>query len=108
MLSDGKTVCFEYWVIGICQKLEVNVDHFPTPLTCKIYVTSHCMGRARLHIERRLDPESEKPYADADDMIAHLKIVFYNPNRRVEALIAYHALRMKSRDSFTDFIADYL
>jgi hypothetical protein len=47
-------------------------------------------------------------YADADDIIAHLKTVFANPNRKAEAYTEYHKLKMKPRDSYTDFIAEFL
>ncbi|OQE59202.1 hypothetical protein PENNAL_c0337G11426, partial [Penicillium nalgiovense] len=34
--------------------------------------------------------------------------VFANPNRRAEAYTAYHKLKMKPKDSFTDFLAEFM
>jgi hypothetical protein len=55
-----------------------------------------------------MSADSSSPYADADDIIAHLKTVFANPNRKAEAYTEYHKLKMKPRDSYTDFIAEFL
>ncbi|KAJ5515156.1 hypothetical protein N7463_004708 [Penicillium fimorum] len=108
MLSDGKEVRFETWETVVRQKLEANADHYPLPVHRKLYVQSRCEGKAQLHIAPRLSAESSAPYADADDMIAHLKTVFANPNRRAEAYTAYHKLKMKPKDSFTDFLAEFM
>ncbi|KAJ5494129.1 hypothetical protein N7463_008420 [Penicillium fimorum] len=108
MLSDGKEVRFETWETVIRQKLEANADHYPLPVHRKLYVQSRCEGKAQLHIAPRLRIDASIPYTDADDMIAHLKTVFANPNRRAEAYTAYHKLRMKPKDNFTDFLAEFM
>jgi hypothetical protein len=51
---------------------------------------------------------SGSPYADSDDIIAHLKTVFANSNSKAKAYPKYHKLKMKHRDSYTDFIAEFL
>jgi hypothetical protein len=51
---------------------------------------------------------SSSPYADSDDIIAHLKTVSANSNSKSEACPKYHKLKMKPRDSYADFIAEFL
>ncbi|KUM55330.1 hypothetical protein ACN42_g11987, partial [Penicillium freii] len=108
MLSDGKEVRFETWETVIRQKLEANADHYPLPVHRKLYVQSRCEGKAQLHIAPRMSSDSSNLYVDAEDMITHLKTVFANPNRRAEAYTAYHKLMMKPKDSFTDFLAEFM
>ena len=108
MLSDGKQVRFETWETVMRQKLEANADHYPLPVHRKLYVQSRCEGKAQLHIAPRMGSDSNNLYIDAEDMIVHLKTVFANPNRRAEAYTAYHKLMMKPKDSFTDFLAEFM
>lgn len=108
MLSDGKEVRFETWETVMRQKLEANADHYPLPVHRKLYVQSRCEGKAQLHIAPRMSSDSSNPYVDAEDMITHLKTVFANPNRRAEAYTTYHKLMMKPKDSFTDFLAEFM
>ena len=108
MLSDGKQVRFETWETVMRQKLEANADHYPLPVHRKLYVQSRCEGKAQLHIAPRMGSDSSNPYMDAEDMIVHLRTVFANPNRRAEAYTAYHKLMMKPKDSFTDFLAEFM
>jgi hypothetical protein len=65
-------------------------------------------GKAQLHIAPRMDAASSRPYEDEEDILEHLKSVFANPNRKAEAYSAYHQLTMKPRDSFIDFLAEFL
>ncbi|KAI3115140.1 transcriptional regulator family: Zinc finger, CCHC-type [Penicillium roqueforti] len=51
---------------------------------------------------------SSNLYLDAEDIIAHLRTVFANPNRKAEAYTSYHKLTMKPRDDFTDFLAEFM
>ena len=108
MLNDGKEVRFETWETVIRQKLEANADHYPLPVHRKLYVQSRCEGKAQLHIAPRMNPTSTMPYADADDILAHLKTVFANPNRKAEAYTSYHQLMMKLSASFIDFLAEFM
>ena len=108
MLKDGKEVRFETWETVIRQKLEANADHYPLPVHRKLYVQSRCEGKAQLHIAPRMSATSTNPYADAEDIIVHLRTVFANPNRRAEAYTAYHKLKMKPKDDFTDFLAEFM
>ncbi|KAJ5816991.1 hypothetical protein N7447_009224 [Penicillium robsamsonii] len=108
MLNDGKEVRFETWETVIRQKLEANADHYPLPVHRKLYVQSRCEGKAQLHIAPRMSSDASFPYADAEDIIHHLKTVFANLNRRAEAYTAYHKLKMKPKDSFTDFLTEFM
>lgn len=108
MLNDGKEVRFETWETVIRQKLEANADHYPLPVHRKLYVQSRCEGKAQLHIAPRMSTDASTPYEDAEDIILHLKTVFANPNRRAEAYTAYHKLKMRPKDNFTDFLAEFM
>ncbi|KAJ5827771.1 hypothetical protein N7447_004534 [Penicillium robsamsonii] len=55
-----------------------------------------------------MSSDASFPYADAEDIIYHLKTVFANLNRRAEAYTAYHKLKMKPKDSFTDFLTEFM
>ncbi|KAI2732919.1 hypothetical protein DTO013F2_10515 [Penicillium roqueforti] len=92
----------------IRQKLEANADHYPLPVHRKLYVQSRYEGKAQLHITPRISATSNNPYADAEDIIVHLRTVFTNPNRRAEAYTAYHKLKMKPKEDFTDFLAKFM
>lgn len=52
--------------------------------------------------------DSSNLYMDAEDMIVHLKTVFTNPNRYTKAYTAYHKLMIKPKDSFTDFLTEFM
>ncbi|KAJ5836205.1 hypothetical protein N7447_002231 [Penicillium robsamsonii] len=87
MLNDGKEVRFETWETVIRQKLKANADHYPLPVHRKLYVQSRYEGKAQLHITPRLNAESMNPYRDSEDMIAHLKTVFANPNLNQDTVL---------------------
>jgi Skp family chaperone for outer membrane proteins len=108
MFSDGKEVRYEAWATIVRQKLIANADHYPQPVHRMLYVQSRCEGKAQLHIAPRMDAASSRPYEDEEDILEHLKSVFANPNRKAEAYSAYHQLTMKPRDSFIDFLAEFL
>ncbi|KAI2733994.1 hypothetical protein DTO013F2_10449 [Penicillium roqueforti] len=108
MLKDGKEVCFEIWEIVIRQKLEANADHYPLLVYRKLYVQSRCEGKVQLHIAPRMSATLNNPYADAEDIIVYLCTVFVNPNRRAEAYTAYHKLKIKPKEDFTDFLAEFM
>ncbi|KAJ5142511.1 uncharacterized protein N7515_001298 [Penicillium bovifimosum] len=107
-LNDGKEVRFETWETVIRQKPEANSDHHPLPVHRLLYVQSRCEGKAQLHIAPRMHAGASNPYLDAEDMISHLRSVFQNRNRESEALAQYQKLSMKPKDSFTDFLAEFM
>jgi hypothetical protein len=108
ILTDGKEVRFETWETVIRQKLEANADHYPLPVHRMLYVQSRCEGKAQLHIAPRMHADASNPYKDAEDIIGHLRSVFQNRNREPEALAKYQKLNMKPKDSFTDFLAEFM
>lgn len=73
-----------------------------------LYVNSRYNEKALIYISLRSDSNSENPYTDVEDIFVYLKTVFYNSNWYIEALIAYYNLKMKPKDAFTDFIAEFL
>ena len=92
----------------IRQKLEANTDYYPLPIYRKLYIQSRYEGKAQLYIAPRISADASTPYEDAEDIILYLKTVFANPNRRAEAYTIYYKLKMKPKDSFTDFLAEFI
>ena len=55
-----------------------------------------------------MSSDSSNLYVDARDIIAYLKTVFANLNRRAKAYTTYYKLIIKPKDSFTDFLAEFI
>lgn len=51
---------------------------------------------------------SSNPYLDAEDIIAYLRTVFANPNRKTEAYTNYYKLQIKPYNDFTDFLVEFI
>ncbi|KAJ5135346.1 uncharacterized protein N7515_004624 [Penicillium bovifimosum] len=107
MLSDGIDVR-ESWKTGIKRRLAGNPDHFPDANARIQYVQSRAEGQAFRHMAPRLDEDSSDPYKDYEDILAHMKTVFSNPNHVAEARAKYQRLTMKPRYQFTTFLADFM
>ena len=67
------------------QKLRANIDHFDTIELQIAYVTSLITGRAREHIIPRMRDESINKYLIVKDVFEHLKTIYSDPNRVVNA-----------------------
>ncbi|KAJ5845119.1 hypothetical protein N7534_008788, partial [Penicillium rubens] len=59
-----------------------------------------------LYIAPRISSDTSILYVDAKDIILHLKTIFANLNRRIEAYTVYYKLKIKPKDSFTNFLID--
>ena len=92
----------------IRQKLEVNTNYYPLPIHRKLYIQSRYEGKAQLYIAPRISSDTSLPYVDAKDIILHLKTIFANLNRRVEAYTVYYKLKIKPKDSFTNFLTEFI
>jgi hypothetical protein len=55
-----------------------------------------------------MNPSATLPYIDSDNVISYLRTVFSNPNRKAEAYTAYHKLKMKPKDDYADFLAEFM
>jgi hypothetical protein len=67
------------------QKLRANVDHFNTIELQMAYITSLIAGKAREHIIPHMRDELINKYLIIEDMFEHLKTIYSNPNRVVNA-----------------------
>ncbi|KAJ5264086.1 hypothetical protein N7497_003509, partial [Penicillium chrysogenum] len=59
-----------------------------------------------LYITPRISSDISILYIDAKDIILYLKTIFVNLNRYIEAYTIYYKLKIKPKDSFTNFLID--
>jgi hypothetical protein len=67
------------------QKLHANVDYFNTIELQMAYIISLIAGKAREHIIPYMYDESINKYLIVKDVFEHLKTIYSNPNRVVNA-----------------------
>jgi hypothetical protein len=89
-------------------KLAVNADRYQTSALRLAYVKSRCGGRASAHIISRSRSNVMKQYQDAPDIFDHLKTIFLDANRVLNAKRRYRRLFMKASDKFQDFLSEFL
>lgn len=109
ILTDGKPPgpTFDDWLLRMEDKLTANADRYPTPALRLAYVKSRCGGRAAEHIISRSRSKAMNQYQDAADIFDHLKTIFQDVNRIVNAKAKYRRLFMKASDKFQDFLSDF-
>lgn len=108
MLDDSKDLDFDVWRAQIESKLVGNADHYPTARLRVDYVATRCEGKARKHIGPRLRKGSTNLYADEAAILDHLEEIFSDPNRRTKARQDYQNLAMGNKDSFEDFLIEFV
>uniref|UniRef100_A0A093UM55 Transposon Tf2-6 polyprotein n=1 Tax=Talaromyces marneffei PM1 TaxID=1077442 RepID=A0A093UM55_TALMA len=86
--------------------LEANADHYPTPLARMQYVKSMCKGEAATHLLPRFRKDSPQRYRDAEDIIEHLKTLYMDENRIVNAKSKLRRLYMKD-SKFQVFLSQF-
>jgi len=106
-LADGKDPKFESWLIDIENKLEANADHYPTALARMQYVKSMCEGEAADHLLPRFRKDSPQRYRDINDIIEHLKTIYYNANHVTSATRAFQRLYMNDT-KFQIFLSKFV
>ncbi|KAJ5099346.1 hypothetical protein N7532_006347 [Penicillium argentinense] len=91
MLNDGKDVKFKTWRNEIRRKLLLNEDHYPTAAHQLTYVSSRCEGKARRHINPRMQDNAMNPrsYQNIQDVFDHLEGVFHDPNQKQAARVSH-------------------
>jgi hypothetical protein len=107
ILTDGKEPTFEDWLLRMEDKLSANADHYPTSALRLAYVKSRCGGRASDHIISRSRSDAINKYQDSADIFEHLKTVFLDVNRVLNAKGKYRRLYMKTFDKFQDFLSEF-
>lgn len=106
-LTDGKDPKFEAWLMNIENKLRVNADHFPTPESRIAYVASRCEGEAQEHILPRFREDATDAYQDVEDLIDHLKLLYLDENRVINARMEMRSLQMRKNDKFQEFLSKF-
>lgn len=107
LLTDGKDPDFDNWLMAMKQKLDSNADHFNTKKLRLAYIFSRTDGKARKHVAPRLRTDAITPYHDADDVFNHLDTVYGDPNKVINAKIAFRNLYQKN-NKFNDFLSEFL
>jgi hypothetical protein len=105
-LTDGADPKFESWLIDVENKLEANADHYPTPLARMQYVKSMCKGEAANHLLPRFRKDSPVRYRDVDDIIDHLKTLYLDENRVINAKVQLRRLFMRDM-KFQTFLSQF-
>jgi hypothetical protein len=108
ILTNGKNPTFEDWLSRMEDKLAANADRYQTPALRLAYVKSRCGGRASTHIISRSRSNVMKQYQDAPDIFDHLKTIFLDANRVLNAKRRYRCLFMKASDKSQDFLSEFL
>jgi hypothetical protein len=79
-LDDGKSPCFEDWLMLMKNKLAANTDHYSTPQLQKAYIVGQCTGDALKHVSPCMHDGMQNEYEDASDIFKHLESVYGDPN----------------------------
>jgi hypothetical protein len=72
------------------------------------YVTSLIVGKAKEHIMPHMCDELINKYLIVKDVFEHLKTIYSNPNRVVNAQYQFQSLQMRVIDQFHDFLSKFL
>ncbi|QKX64391.1 uncharacterized protein TRUGW13939_11565 [Talaromyces rugulosus] len=106
LLSDGIDPKYESWEIDVENKLEANADHYPTALARMAYVKGMCKGEAANHLLPRFRKDSAQRYQDVGDIFEHLRTIYMDENRVINAKMELRRLAM--RDSkFQIFLSKF-
>ncbi|KAL2007033.1 hypothetical protein VTN00DRAFT_8471 [Thermoascus crustaceus] len=108
LLTDGKDPKFEDWLSKMKNKLAVNADHYPSEELRMAYVENRVGGKASDHLAPRLRDEAPNRYQTADEIFAHLKTIYLDPNRIVNAKFKFRNLQMTPSDCYHDFVTEFL
>ncbi|KAK1144166.1 hypothetical protein N8T08_005830 [Aspergillus melleus] len=106
-LSDGKEPRFDDWIVLINAKLRANQDHYTTPDLRMTYVQSRTEGKALQHLVSRQQTRGNG-YRDENEMLEHLRSIYYDPNRAIIAKNKFRNLRMKKDDKFHEFLSEFI
>ncbi|KAE8548992.1 hypothetical protein EYB25_009375 [Talaromyces marneffei] len=105
-LNDGKDPLFESWLIDVETKLAENADHYPTARSRMHYVKSMCEGDAAEHLLPRFRNDSPYRYCDVQDIFDHLKTLYMDENRVVNAKMKLRRLVMREM-KFQTFLSQF-
>jgi len=107
VLVDGKDPKFESWLIDVEGKLEANADHYPTAQARMAYVKSMCKGEAANHLLARMRKDSPDRYHDVDDIFDHLRTLYQDANRVINAKMELRRLMMRDT-KFQPFLSQFV
>jgi hypothetical protein len=107
LLTDGKDPKFEDWSLRMNDKLTANADRYPTAALRLAYVKSRCSGQAAEHLVARSRIDAFNPYRDAVDVLEHLKTIYQDVNRTLNAKARFRRLFMKNGVRFQEFLSEF-
>lgn len=106
LLSDGIDPKYESWEIDVENKLEANADHYPTAQARLAYVKSMCKGEAANHLLPRFRKDSPQRYQDVSDIFEHLRTIYIDENRVINAKMELRRLTMRDM-KFQTFLSKF-
>lgn len=107
VFTDGKDgLPVEHWLVKMDGKMTADEDLMDTPKRRMVYVMKRVGGTAFDHLEPRARKNATRPWKDSDEMLAYLKQVFGDSNRRENAENEFRALRQSGKD-FNTFWAEF-
>lgn len=106
VLTDGIDPSYDEWTLKMQNKLEANLDHFPTLRLQIGYIQNRLAGEASRHVYPRLREGSRQQIKHPLEIFRVLEQIFADPNRRKTARREFKQLYQKN-DSFAVFWAKF-
>ena len=95
LLIEGTDPTFDNWKLQLQDKLEVNVDHFPTPRARMAYVFGCIGGDTQTHLCPWYAEDLADPFISKEEMIDYLSSIYKDPFKVQNACLNYKVLNMK-------------
>lgn len=107
-LTDGKELKFEHWLSRMNNKLRENADHFSTKFSKITYIENRTDRDAARHIALCMREDYPEKYLTADEVFEHLKEIYENSNKLLNAKNEYRCLVMRNNDDYHEFVTKFL
>src|SRR5450631_2852370 len=89
-------------------KFDINEDHFRSEKAKMGYLFSRTTGKAQKHLQPRYKSKDDFEYKTTEEMMETLRQVFNDPNKLLNAQLAFSELVMQKGEVFADFYTDFL
>ncbi|KAG6094416.1 hypothetical protein E4U14_008481 [Claviceps sp. LM454 group G7] len=101
-LDDAADPTYESWKGAISDKLSINEDWFTSERAKVAYVCSRTKGKALRHLDATRTSDGSRTLGTVAQILAHLDLIFLDPNRGYKAREAFGQLRM-THTGFQEF-----
>ncbi|KAG6122235.1 hypothetical protein E4U13_002849 [Claviceps humidiphila] len=101
-LDDAADPTYESWKGAISDKLSINEDWFTSERAKVAYVCSRTKGKALRHLDATRTSDGSRTLGTVAQILAHLDLIFLDPNRGYKAREAFGQLRM-THTGFREF-----